>query len=33
MHDGYVSLDNDEHDLEWYGIEDGSRVFVYTEEQ
>ncbi|KIK98080.1 hypothetical protein PAXRUDRAFT_824262 [Paxillus rubicundulus Ve08.2h10] len=32
MHDGYVSLDNNEHSLEWYGIEDGSHVFVYTQE-
>ncbi|KIJ16977.1 hypothetical protein PAXINDRAFT_132022 [Paxillus involutus ATCC 200175] len=32
MHDGYVSLDNDEHSLEWYGIEDGSHVLVYTQE-
>ncbi|KAF9227719.1 RNI-like protein [Gyrodon lividus] len=33
MHDGYVSLDNDEHNLEWYGIEDGSHVLVYIQEQ
>ncbi|KAF9246350.1 hypothetical protein BU15DRAFT_40093 [Melanogaster broomeanus] len=33
MHDGYVSLDNDEHNLEWYGIEDGSQVLVYIQEE
>lgn len=30
LRDGYVLLDNDGHNLEWYGIEDGTHLVVYT---
>jgi len=30
LSDGYVPLDNDRHDLEWYGIENGTYLVVYT---
>lgn len=32
LRDGYVMLDNDGHDLEWYGIEDGTHLVLYTGE-
>ncbi|KAF8559741.1 L domain-like protein [Imleria badia] len=32
LHDGYVPLGNDGHNLEWYGIEDGTHLVVYTGE-
>lgn len=30
--DGYVLLDNDGHDLQWYGIENGTHLIVCTQE-
>lgn len=32
LRDGYVPLDKDGHDLEWYGIENGTHLVVYTGE-
>lgn len=32
LHDGYVLLDNDGHNLEWYGIENGTHLVVCTRE-
>ncbi|KAF8136538.1 hypothetical protein EV363DRAFT_1428919 [Boletus edulis] len=32
LRDGYVQLDNSGHDLEWYGVENGTHLVVYTGE-
>lgn len=32
LRDGYVPLSNDAHNLEWYGIENGTHLVVYTQE-
>jgi hypothetical protein len=32
LRDGYVPLDNEGHNLEWYGIENGTYLVVYTGE-
>ena len=32
LEDGYVLLDNEGHNLEWYGIENGTHLIVCTQE-
>lgn len=32
LRDGYVPLGNDAHNLEWYGIENGTHLVVCTQE-
>jgi tubulin-specific chaperone E len=32
LRDGYVPLHNDGHDLDWYGIEDGTYLVVHMQE-
>jgi len=29
VEDGFVELNDDDHSLDWYGIDDGSNLFVY----
>ena len=29
VEDGFVELSDDDHNLDWYGIDDGSNLFVY----